>query len=130
MRLMDAVTGHMSLQALQTQFALMVARLIVHATELDYEPTLGEAYRTPEQAAINAKKGTGIEHSLHCDRLAIDILLFKGGIYLTSTCDYEQLGEWWESIGGTWGGRFKRDPVTGKGGPDGDHFSLAYQGRK
>ena len=112
----------MTLHVLQTQFAGMVATLILKAAELGYEVTLGEAYRTPEQAAINAAKGSGINHSLHTDRLAIDINLFKDGIYLTKTPDYQPLGEWWESVGGAWGGRFEKQ--------DGNHFSLAYNGRK
>ncbi len=110
----------MTLREKQSKFALMVANLIKQASILGYEVTLGEAYRTPEQAKLNEQKGTGIARSLHCDRLAIDLNLFKDGIWLTSTADHQKLGEWWESIGGSWGGRFK----------DGNHYSLAHEGRK
>lgn len=110
----------MSLVALQDKFAGMVARLIDKAQEMGYQVTLGEAWRTPAQASLNAKSGKGITHSLHCDRLAIDINLFKDGEYLPDTESHRKLGEWWESIGGTWGGRFK----------DGNHYSLPYGGRK
>lgn len=107
----------------QHQFAWMASRLIQHAHKLGYLVALGEAYRTPEQAKLNAGKGTGISNSLHCDRLAIDLILrTKEGAYLDKTEDYRDLGEWWEAEGGAWGGRFKR--------PDGNHFSLAYGGRK
>jgi hypothetical protein len=51
--------------------------------------------------------------SFHYMRLAIDLNLFWKGTYLTETADYEVLGEYWESLGGTWGGRFD----------DGNHFS-------
>ena len=112
----------MSLREKQSRFAGMVARLIIRAGELGYEVTLGEAYRTPEQAAANAAKGTGIAQSLHCDRLAIDLHLFLNGTYLTATEAHRPLGEWWESIGGSWGGRFSR--------PDGNHYSLEHEGRK
>lgn len=105
---------------LQNKFALMTAQLINKANELGYQVSLGEAYRTPEQAALNAKKGTGIKKSLHTERLAIDINLFKNGQYLALADDHRPLGEWWESIGGAWGGRFG----------DGNHYSLAYGGRK
>lgn len=98
----------------------MVADLIVWAYDHGYELTFGEAWRTPEMAALYAKQGKGISRSLHMDRLAIDLNLFKDGKFLTDTEDHRPLGEYWESIGGTWGGRFK----------DGNHYSLAYGGRK
>ena len=110
----------MTLGQAQRKFTKMVALLILYAYERGYELTWGEAYRTPEQAKLNAAKGSGIANSLHCDRLAVDFNLFKDGKYLTKTEDYRELGEFWESIGGAWGGRFN----------DGNHFSLAYGGRK
>lgn len=109
-----------TLRQKQSRFAVMAARLILKAQEMGYEVTFGEAWRTPEQAALNAKKGTGISNSLHGDRLAIDLNLYKDGKWLDKTDDHKPLGEWWESIGGTWGGRFK----------DGNHYSLAHGGRK
>lgn len=104
-----------SLRQKQSEFALMVARLINKASEMGFEVTLGEAYRTPEQAAVYAKMGVGSRNSFHCQRLAIDINLFKDGLFLNDTAAHEPLGTWWESIGGTWGGRFKRK--------DGNHYS-------
>lgn len=100
----------------------MVALLIQWAYRQGYALTFGDAYRTQEQAAANAASGSGIARSLHCDRLAIDLNLFRDGVYLTNTQEYEPLGEFWESLGGAWGGRFRK--------PDGNHFSLAYGGRK
>ncbi|EMV5777726.1 M15 family metallopeptidase, partial [Escherichia coli] len=81
-----------------------------------------EAYRTPEQAALNAKSGKGIRNSLHTLRLAVDFNLFINGKYQADTDAYRPLGEYWESIGGTWGGRFSR--------ADGNHFSLEHNGVK
>jgi hypothetical protein len=104
----------------QRQFTRMIAELIVWAYSNGYELTFGEAWRTPEQAALNAKSGKGIANSLHGDRLAIDLNLFKDGVFLSQTEDHRPLGEYWESIGGTWGGRFK----------DGNHYSLSWDGRK
>jgi hypothetical protein len=104
----------------QRKFTRMVADLIVFAYDLGYELTFAEAYRTPEQAALNAKAGKGISSSLHLDRLAVDFNLFRNGKYLTKTEDHRALGEFWESIGGTWGGRFN----------DGNHYSLSHGGRK
>lgn len=111
----------MTLREKQSLFVRLVARLIDHATELGYELSFGEAYRTPEQAKLNAKSGKGISNSLHCDRLAIDLNLFKAGIYLSSTEHHRALGEWWEKQHELcrWGGRFN----------DGNHYSLADRGR-
>jgi hypothetical protein len=110
----------MTLGQKQRKFTRMIADLIIYAYKQGYELSFGEAYRTPEQAALNAKKGTGIANSLHSDRLAVDFNLFKDGHYLTSTESHRKLGEYWESIGGTWGGRFG----------DGNHYSLAHAGKK
>ena len=109
-----------TLREKQSRFAIMAARLILQAQAMGYEVTLGEAYRSPAEAARLAAAGRGIARSLHTDRLAIDLNLFKNGRYLDSTEDHRPLGEWWESIGGAWGGRFK----------DGNHYSLAHEGRK
>lgn len=109
-----------TLRQKQSRFAMMVPLLINKAFELGFEVTLGEAYRSEWEAARLAKEGLGIKRSLHCDRLAIDLNLFKNGVLLTKTEDHRPLGEWWERIGGTWGGRFK----------DGNHYSLAHDGRK
>ena len=109
-----------TLSQAQRLFTRMVADLVIWAYDHGYELTYGEAYRTPEQAALNAKKGTGIKRSLHTDRLAVDFNLFKDGHWLSSTEAHRPLGEFWESIGGTWGGRFS----------DGNHYSLAWGGRK
>ena len=106
-----------TLRQKQSRFALLVAALINQAHVMGYEVTLGEAYRSGEEAAR-----LGFKNSLHRSRLAIDLCLFRDGIFLTDSRDYQPLGEWWEQQGGSWGGRFSD--------PDGNHFSLAYEGRK
>ena len=100
----------------------MVADLIQWAFANGYELTLGEAYRTPEQAASNAKSGKGIAKSLHTQRLAIDFNLFINGIYQTDTEAYKPLGEHWKSKGGSCGGDFAPPDQ------DGNHFSLEWEG--
>lgn len=110
----------MTLGEKQRKFTKMIALLILYAYERGYELTFAEAYRTPVQARLNAASGKGISNSLHLDRLAVDFNLFKDGTYLTATEDHRLLGEFWESIGGTWGGRFN----------DGNHYSLSHDGRK
>ncbi|RAP72898.1 D-alanyl-D-alanine carboxypeptidase family protein [Candidatus Erwinia dacicola] len=51
----------------------------------------------------------------------MDFNLFINGQYQTDSAAYLPLGEYWESLGGTWGGRFKSRP-------DGNHFSLEHNG--
>ena len=95
----------MSLREDQSTFVLKVSLLIQYAYSIGYELTFGDAYAT-----------TGhVYDSFHYQRLAIDLNLFKDGKYLTKTSDHELLGNFWESIGGTWGGRFDS--------PDGNHYS-------
>ncbi|MBU9852770.1 M15 family metallopeptidase [Rahnella aceris] len=111
----------MTVSQKQQQFTVMVGQLIAWATANGYALTFGEAYRTPQQAQLNAKSGTGIANSLHTQRLAVDFNLFVDGQYQTQSSAYLPLGEYWESLGGSWGGRFKTNP-------DGNHFSLEHNG--
>lgn len=111
----------MTLGQKQRKFTLMVAQLIQWAYKEGYELTLGDAYRDPRvHGEVGVKRGYSSSNSLHKDRLAIDLNLFKNQDYLKNTEDYLPLGEYWESIGGAWGGRFD----------DGNHFSLEHNGRK
>jgi len=93
----------MRLRQKQSKFAKMVPLLILFAYEKGYEITFGDAF---------AHDGH-IKSSFHYKRLAIDLNLFKDGRYLTNTEDHEPLGLFWESIGGSWGGRWD----------DGNHYS-------
>ena len=95
----------MTLGDKQRKFTKMTALLILYAYERGYELTFGDAWATDGH----------IDGSFHYKRLAIDLNLFKDGTYLTHTKDHEFLGQFWESIGGTWGGRFTNQ--------DGNHYS-------
>ena len=112
----------MTLRKMQSIFILNTAKLINKAYDLGYELTYGEAYRSPEEAERLAKLGKGIKDSLHGYRLALDINLFKNGVYLTSTASHALLGEYWKSLHplNAWGGDFK----------DGNHYSMSYRGKK
>ncbi len=90
-----------------------------------YGVSLGESWRPPEMAQIYAKEGRGILDSLHCQRLAQDLNLFRGGREMKSTGDYDEAGRLWESYScpsytTCWGGRFVK--------PDADHFSITHDG--
>jgi len=102
----------MTLRQKQSKFVRMVADLIIWAYDNGYEMTFGDAY-------VSTRTGHR-QGSLHYDRLAIDLNLFKDGEWLQDTEEHQPLGEYWESIGGTWGGRFN----------DGNHYSLEHGGRK
>ena len=103
----------------QHRFALQIASLLYEAARRGYLVAGGEWYRPGILARWYAKLGIGIANSKHCDRLAFDLILRTStGVYLTKTKDYEELGKWWESMGGTWGGRFLK--------ADGNHFQEAF----
>jgi len=97
----------------QSKFAGMVANLIEFAQQLGYQVTLGEAWRTKEQSELYASQGKGIKASKHCQRLAIDLNFFRGGVLITGKTDLEAMGLHWEALGGIWGGRFKRYDDSG-----------------
>lgn len=105
----------------QRRFTSMIGLLIAFAYETGYELTFGDAYRDPRAyGKVGEKNAYSSANSLHKSRLAVDLNLFKDGVFLTQTSDHTPLGEFWESIGGTWGGRFN----------DGNHYSMEHNGRK
>lgn len=94
----------MTLRERQSEFVRMTAMLINYATLRGYELTFGDAW-----ASSGHKSG-----SFHYKRLAIDLNLFKDGKWLQDTEDHRELGEFWEHIGGSWGGKWN----------DGNHYSF------
>jgi hypothetical protein len=112
----------LTLRQKQSLFVQLAGTLIKQAQSLGFELTFGEAYRSPEEAARLAALGKGIRNSLHTVRLAIDLNLFRDGVYLSSAEAHRPLGEWWEQQNPLcrWGGRFS----------DGNHYSLEHEGRK
>jgi hypothetical protein len=113
----------MKLGDIQKQFAKDVPRLIDKAHELGFEVTLGDAYRDPRShGKLGERIAYGNKFSCHKVRCAIDLNLFKNGVYLTSTEDHRPLGEWWEAQDplNCWGGRFN----------DGNHYSKTVEGMK
>ncbi len=97
----------------EAQFAFMQAlpKLLDKATKLGYFVSAGDMYRDP-------RSPYGSKSSKHHVRLAIDLNLFEWRegnekpTYLQATEDHQVLGEYWESLGGIWGGRFE----------DGNHY--------
>ncbi|HNA84876.1 MAG TPA: hypothetical protein PLB04_04885 [Nitrospira sp.] len=113
----------MSLRTLQSEFAALVPRLIDKAISLGYEVTLGDAYRDPRAfGAIGLFMAYGHPKSAHKKRLAIDLNLFKNGVFLEGTDAHKELGEWWKQQHplARWGGDFQ----------DGNHYSFEHEGMK
>ena len=115
----------MTLREKQSKFTHLLARLILFMEGEGFEVTIGETYRSPEEAERLAKLGKGIKGSLHTKRLAADLHLFDNGKYLMDTESYRIPGTWWENqstdeIKCCWGGHFG----------DGNHFSVEHGGKK
>ena len=123
----------------QELFSRLLPLLIDHANDLGFEVRLKELLRGEVQAEWNANHcavcganvsmhgpqhdftAIGIANSLHCQGLAIDLVLFRDGRPLWASERYQKLGEFWESQNPlcAWGGRFN----------DGGHFSIRHGGR-
>lgn len=112
----------MTLLQQQQLFVQLIGQFIAWVYAQGYELTFSEAWRSPQEAAIQAAAGAGIACSLHTERLAIDLNLFKTGEYLTTIDDYRPLGVQWCSMHpvARWGGNFTRIDV--------DHFSMEWEG--
>lgn len=93
----------MSLRKSQSKFTKALGLLITFAYHQGYELTLGDTY-----PGKHAHKADG----KHPKGLAIDLNLFKDGVYLTKTSDHKFLGLFWKALGGIWGGDFD----------DGNHY--------
>ena len=121
-RLLQIPPNMLKLGEKQRIFAWNQHFLIAFVYKSGYELTFGEAYRTAEQAALNAKAGTGIKNTLHGMRLAVDWNLFKDGVYLTDSDSHRQFGTFWKTLHplNRWGGDFSR--------PDGNHYSMTHEG--
>lgn len=116
----------MTLSEAQQKFAKMVGQLLTWIyTRPGLGVTFGDAYRTPAQAQENAADGKGIVNSLHCQRLAVDLNLFKDGVYQSDTAAYKAMGDYWKTLdpSACWGGDFHTNP-------DGNHFSFTWGGYK
>jgi len=93
-------------------FTSLLPKLWAKMEEAGLHPVLG---RDGEQHALK---------SLHYVGLANDISLYdKYGMWLKTTEAHRPFGEYWESLHPDcrWGGRFDN--------PDGNHYSISFQGR-
>jgi hypothetical protein len=105
----------------QREFSFHIACLIQHIYASGYECTFGDAYRNPQSHGKMGDKGPyGRPYSAHKQRLAVDLNLFKDGIWLRSTKAHEPFGEYWVALHpeNVWGGDFN----------DGNHYSRRHGG--
>lgn len=116
-------TSPLSLGQRQELFMECLAKHLVWLLAEGYKVRGGELQRDARVAAMNATTGSGILHSLHIDKLAIDLNLFRNGQFLDKTSDHAQSGAHWKSLHPlcAWGGDFSK--------PDGNHLSIRYAGR-
>lgn len=112
------------LEAQQLHFECLI-KLGTWGLANGYKFTGDEYLRTPEQALANSQSGAGILHSLHLIRLAIDLNVFKDGVFFKTVEEYRPLGDYWKTLDPLccWGGDFTTRP-------DADHFSITWQGIK
>lgn len=81
-------------------------RLLAEAESRNYHPAIVSAVRTCcEEHNLASAKGRGTR-SWHVMGRAVDIELHLGAPADDPAKFYRELGEWWESQGGTWGGRW------------------------
>lgn len=104
----------MNLLREQSIFLLHVSELIKKASELGFQTSGGELYRTPEQQALHIQNGRSMTmNSQHLKRLAVDLNFFKetagGDLKLTYDLeDLRPLGQFWEGLDSAnrWGGNW------------------------
>ena len=105
----------------QRLYMRLLLGLLAKAFELGFEVAGGDLFRDPRvHGELGVKLGYGHPKSAHKLKIAIDLNLFKNGVFLSATEDHKELGEWWEKQHELcrWGGRFN----------DGNHYSLEHNG--
>lgn len=92
----------------RVKFAAMAGSLLDWAYSQQISVIVTDWDRSQEeQDRLFVEGKSKVQHSKHQDWLAIDLCLVKNGTLIWEECDeYTRLGEYWESIGGTWGGRW------------------------
>lgn len=116
-------TSPLTLGQRQELFMWGLTQLLVWLHAEGYKVRGGELQRDPRIAKLNDVNGTGISNSLHIDKLAIDLNIFRNGQFLADTADHAPIGAMWKTLHPlfAWGGDFSK--------PDGNHYSCRYAGR-
>ena len=125
----------------QELFATLLPRLLDKAHSLGFKVRIGEVLRFEQQARYNSThcrkckqtkahrnhpghkfRSIGILNSLHRQKLAVDIVLFRDGKPCWDSESYRTLADWW----------VEQHELcrSGIGWGDGGHFSVTHGGRK
>lgn len=114
----------MKLREARCLFSRLISDLVLWAFEQGYEVSYEEVKRSKAQADANAASGAGISNSLHLDGLAADLNLYIGGEYQPTSEAHAEIGAKWKTMHPLcrWGGDFRK--------PDGNHYSIEWEGRK
>jgi len=107
----------------QELFILLLPILLDYIHSKGYRTRGGDLYRDPRVfGEIGERLGYGHPKSGHKRKLALDINLFRNGVYLNKTEDHKEFGEWWK----------KQHPLCRWGGDfeDGNHYSIEWMGIK
>lgn len=100
----------MSLVDHQASFLLDIGKTVVYATELGFQVTGGERFRTAEQQQIYVQTGRSkTMNSYHLRRLADDLFFFKDGKLCYDKAALQPIGDYFESLDtkNSWGGNWK-----------------------
>lgn len=79
----------------------------------------------PAGATVSGSDAVHMPHSLHYDRMAADLAIYRDGALIADGDPlWDELGAFWKGLEPTcrWGGDFSE--------PDRDHYSVAWGGRQ
>ena len=97
----------------QCTFTMALSMLIQRIVNAGYQCKIQELNRTIETQREYVAKGVSKTlDSRHLDNLAADIYIFKHRELVNDLNEYRRFGEYWEGLGGRWGGRFGLEKET------------------
>ena len=106
------MTAEKSNTALRAEFVAMLGLLFTYANRLDIRFILTSVHRTAEEQKRLFDEGKSkldgyVKKSKHQLWRAVDVCIIDERDNLCwEHPDYARLGEYWETIGGVWGGRW------------------------
>ena len=117
-----------SIDLLLPAFALRVRKLVTAMSARGLDPKVWETLRSPERAAVLAKKGASKNgaRSLHCYACAADIV--SASALWGDPAFFRALGEEAQSLGLTWGGDWDGNPATRERFVDSPHVQAVPVG--
>ena len=109
----------MRLGEAQELFGRLFGELLVYIHLKGYQVRLGDLWGRETDRNLNGSR-THKVGSQHFKRLAVDINLFKDGVFMSKTEHHKIFGEFWESLHPNcrWGGRYM----------DGNHYEVMERG--